>query len=74
MSDNVTHPAHYTHGGIECIDAMRAALTPEEFRGYLRGNVIKYLWRCELKGKPVEDLRKAAWYLDMLTDEMRVDA
>lgn len=57
-SDPVTSPAHYTSGGIECIDAMEAALTPEEFRGYLRGNCIKYLWRCELKGRTMEDLEK----------------
>lgn len=72
MTDNVSHPPHYTGGGIECIDAMEAALTPEEFRGYLRGNCIKYLWRYDRKGEPVEDLRKAAWYLDRLTDEMEV--
>lgn len=72
MTDNVTHPAHYTSGGIECIDAMKSALTPDEFRGYLRGNAVKYLWRYDRKGKPVEDLRKAAWYLDRLTDEMEV--
>ena len=72
MTDNVSHPAHYTSGGIECIDAMKSALTPDEFRGYLRGNAVKYLWRYDRKGEPVEDLRKAAWYLDRLTDEMEV--
>ena len=72
MTDNVSHPAHYTGGGIECIDAMKSALTPDEFRGYLRGNAVKYLWRYDRKGEPVEDLRKAAWYLDRLTDEMEV--
>ena len=70
--DSVSHPAHYTGGGIECIDAMKSALTPDEFRGYLRGNAVKYLWRYDRKGEPVEDLRKAAWYLDRLTDEMEV--
>lgn len=39
MTDNVNHPAHYTQGGIECIEAIKASMTPEAFRGYLKGNV-----------------------------------
>ena len=63
-NDPVNHPAHYTaDGGIECIDAIEATLTPEEFYGYLRGQVIKYVWRCNYKGKRLEDLEKAEWYL-----------
>jgi hypothetical protein len=61
-ADVVNNPAHYTAGDIECIDAIKAALTPEEFRGFCKGNVIKYAWRERLKGG-VESLRKAAWYL-----------
>lgn len=62
--DPVNHPAHYTvDKGIECIDAIEATLTPEEFYGYLRGQVIKYVWRCNYKGKRLEDLEKAEWYL-----------
>ena len=49
---------------------MEAALTPEEFRGYLRGNCIKYLWRCELKGRTMEDLEKCEWYLKRLIAEV----
>lgn len=60
--DMVNQPPHYTAGGIECIDAIRAALTPEEFRGFCKGNAIKYSWREKLKGGD-EDLKKAAWYL-----------
>lgn len=63
--DNVNHPEHYTSGGIECIAAIEAALTPEEFRGFLKGNVIKYTWRERKKGGS-ESLRKAAWYLERL--------
>jgi hypothetical protein len=63
--DSVNHPPHYTQGGIECIDAIRAALTPEEFRGYIKGNVIKYIWRELHKGGD-ESLQKAAWYLGRL--------
>lgn len=65
MSDPVNHPDHYTSSGIECIDAIRAALTPEEWRGYIKGNAIKYCWRERLKGGD-QDLAKAAWYLTHL--------
>lgn len=61
-SDPVNHPSHYTRGGIECIDAIRAALTAEEWRGYCKGNAIKYIWRERYKGGN-ESLEKADWYL-----------
>jgi hypothetical protein len=66
--DNVNHPAHYNQGGIECIEAIKAA-TGSGFVKYCTGNVIKYLWRYDLKGG-VEDLKKAAWYLDRAIKEM----
>lgn len=66
QEDLVNHPPHYADGGIECIEAIEAQLTAEEYRGYLRGNCAKYLWRCMLKGKPVEDLKKCQWYLERL--------
>lgn len=72
-ADNVNHPAHYTNGEIECIDAIKAALTPEEFRGYVKGLTIKYVWREQLKGHD-EDLAKARWYLsELLESEVRDD-
>ena len=61
VDDPVNHPTHYTSGEIECIDAIRAALTPEEFRGFCKGNVIKYSWREKIKGGD-QDLKKAVWY------------
>jgi hypothetical protein len=64
--DLVNSPPHYTQSGIECIDAIQAALTEEEFRGFCKGNAIKYSWREKLKGGD-EDLRKASWYLSRLT-------
>lgn len=70
MSDVVNSPEHYRQGGIEAIDAIQASMTSEEFIGYLRGNAQKYLWRYRHKGKPVEDLRKAKWYLDRLLVEL----
>lgn len=68
--DAVNHPDHYTNGGIECIDAIKASMSDEEFRGYLKGNVIKYLWRYRLKSNPREDLEKAMWYLSKLIVEV----
>lgn len=70
--DNVNHPAHYTAGGIECIEAIKASMTSEEFYGYLKGNALKYVWRYKNKGKPLEDLQKARWYLDRLINELPV--
>ena len=64
--DVVNSPPHYTAGGIEAIDAIEAALSDEGFRGALKANVIKYMWRYEKKADPVADLRKARWYLDRL--------
>jgi hypothetical protein len=65
QEDVVNHPSHYTDGGIECIEAIEAQLTPEEYRGYIKGNIAKYLWRERLKGG-VTSLKKAQWYLDRL--------
>ena len=62
----VDHPPHYNNGHIECIEAIEAMLTPDEFVGYLRGNSLKYRWRFRYKKKPIEDLRKARWYEERL--------
>lgn len=72
MSDNVNSPDHYTAGGIETIDIIKAKLTPEEFAGYCKGNVIKYVTRANLKGG-LEDLKKAGVYLDWLIESMEPD-
>ena len=52
----------YEHGDVKCIDAIRAALTPEEYRGFCKGNIIKYVWRERYKGGS-KDLLKAKDYL-----------
>lgn len=62
------NPDHYRTGGIECIDALRSVMSPEEFEGFCRGNAIKYLWRCREKGG-IEDVKKAIWYLRMMVGE-----
>ena len=66
--DAVNHPAHYTQGGIECIDAIKAAVG-SGFEAYLVGNIIKYLWRYKYKGG-AESLEKAEWYLKRLIAEV----
>ena len=63
--DEVNHPDHYTDGAIECIEAIEAQLTADEYRGYLKGNIAKYLWRERHKGG-IQSLKKAQWYLDRL--------
>lgn len=64
--DVVNSPPHYKAGGIEAIEGIEASMAPEAYAGYLKGNIMKYLWRYERKGKPIEDLKKARWYLDRL--------
>ena len=67
--DIINSPGHYADSTIECIDAMEAMMTPEQFIGYLRGNVFKYQWRYEKKNG-IEDLKKAQWYLDKLVSKV----
>ena len=67
--DPVNRPSHYTAGGIECIDAIKASMSTEALLGFLKGNVQKYMWRYEKKVAPVEDLKKAQWYLSKLIEE-----
>ena len=67
MEDQI-NPKHYKIGNIETIDVMQAKLSDEEFRGYCKGNVIKYVTRAEYKGNSLEDLKKAAWYLNKLIE------
>jgi hypothetical protein len=67
--DAVLHPKHYCRFGIECIDAIKASMEPTAFCGYLKGNCIKYLWRYDLKGDRVENLKKAKVYLEWLINE-----
>lgn len=69
--DPVNHPTHYTRGGIECIDAIEAALSSQTdpVAAFLTGQSLKYLWRWPIKNG-LEDLRKARWYLDRLIKRM----
>jgi len=68
--DLVNSPRHYTSGSIETIDAIKAALSPAEYRGFLKANCLKYIWREGKKSihsnNSKEDLLKAKWYLERL--------
>lgn len=70
MTNKVTQPEHYTAGSIECIDYIKDSLSREEWIGYLRGNVTKYMHRFRNKNG-IEDLRKAEVYLGWLIEEMK---
>lgn len=69
-ADPVDHPAHYNIGGIECIEYLQDNMSWEGFTGYLEGNCKKYMHRWRYKAKPLEDLKKARWYLDRLIEEL----
>ncbi len=64
MTDPVNHPEHYTSGNIECLDAIKAALG-ENYKYYVQGNVLKYIWRFNHKNG-LQDLQKAQFYLNDL--------
>ena len=66
--DPVNHPSHYTAGGVECIDAISAALCKyaDGVDAWLAGQVIKYLWRAPLKENYTQDIAKAKFYMDRL--------
>lgn len=59
MNDTINHPKHYNNhpSGVECIDVV-------EHMNFNRGNAIKYIWRAGDKGNEIEDLKKAAWYIN----------
>ena len=74
LIDLVNRPPHYTMGGVECIDAIKAATAGlTGFEGYCTGNALKYLWRWKHKNG-VEDLRKAQWYINRLIEEKSHDS
>jgi hypothetical protein len=64
--DKINKPAHY-EGNIECILAIQSSMSNEAFKGYLKGNIQKYIWRFDRKNG-VEDLKKAQWYLNKLIE------
>ena len=70
MSNMVDHPDHYNKGGIECIDALAAAVEGlVGMESFCTANAIKYLWRWKYKGG-IQDLEKAKWYIDLLIENV----
>jgi len=61
---------HYTHGDIECIDALYAALGHSAFIDYCRGAAMKYLWRCRWKGDAKRDLEKARDFINFALERI----
>jgi hypothetical protein len=70
--DQVNCPSHYNKGDVECIEAIKSATVGKKgIEAVCVANVIKYLWRYEEKGKPLQDVQKAKWYLDKLLNEIK---
>lgn len=61
INSDAINPSHYTSGTIECIEAIEASMSADEFQGFLKGNCMKYLWRYRQKGG-LQDLLKSEWY------------
>ena len=72
MNDNVNHPRHYADKKIEVIDYIKDTLTNEQYEGYCRANVIKYISRYDKKNG-IEDLQKAQVYLQWLIEAKQDD-
>lgn len=68
INNPVSNPSHYQHGGIETKEIIRTMLTPEEYRGYCKGNIIKYRERAEHKGNAEQDYGKAREYMKFLKE------
>ena len=70
--DLVNHPPHYKKNKVQAIKVIEAGLGDQGFQDYLLGQVFKYLLRFKHKGKPIEDLEKAEWYLKMLKKKVKM--
>ena len=71
--NEVDSPEHYNRNTVETIDLIRDSMEPQEFRGYLKGNIFKYVSRYRYKDQenPIKELLKARWYLEKLIEVMR---
>lgn len=72
VNDEVNSPKHYLQGKRETIEVIQDYMTRDEFVGYLKGNILKYVGRFKFKGKPLQDLEKAKWYLEKLIKEVKL--
>ena len=71
MTDHVHNPPHYTAGTIECIDYLKDSMNSVAFIGFLEGNAKKYLHRYNYKGSKIDDLQKAQFYLNKLSNNYK---
>jgi len=70
--DLVNQPPHYKKNKVQAIKVIEAGLGDQGFQDYLLGQVFKYLLRFKHKGKPIEDLEKAEWYLKRLKKKVKM--
>jgi hypothetical protein len=68
--DEITKPKHYTQGKVECITALESMMERESFIDYLRAQALKYVWRLRHKGDPLEDAKKAQYYINFLVSKL----
>ena len=68
-SNNVVHPNHYNRTSVEVIATIKGMSTTSEYRGFLIGNVVKYISRYSMKNG-IEDIKKARYYLDLLEKDL----
>ena len=73
LEEAVNSPSHDRQGNMETIDMIKESLTEEEFSGYLKGNILKYVCRYKHKGMPLKDLMKSQWYLERLMREQKTN-
>jgi hypothetical protein len=79
LSDNekpynpVSNPAHYTACGISPLEFFDAQFGTEGIKGFCIGNALKYIGRHDKKGKPLEDLEKASWYLNYYIEALKIE-
>jgi hypothetical protein len=70
-TSDITHPKHYNTGVIETIELIKSSMPIDAYKGYLMGNILKYVCRHKHKNpaEPWKDLKKAEWYLAALIRE-----
>lgn len=69
LKSDPVNPSHYRKGDIECIDAIRSMLTEDEWRGFLKGTSVAYLWRLGHKDAVEQDASKTLWYVSWLANK-----
>lgn len=69
-NENVIRPKHYKVGGMDTIKILKTKMTPEEYKGFLKGNIMKYLTRADYKNG-IEDYEKAQYYMNELVKTVK---